>query len=1041
MKTKGGFSMAQNRKGKTNVWRGLTTITASLLALSITATPIVDGFRTDIDKFIGTSSTKIVTSSSSKNDNRYTYKSDYKNTKELLTSIQNLGEKMNEEGSVLLKNDGALPLSSDETKKVSLLGFSSYYPVQGGDMGSSLSENKGTDADTVDMVQAFTAKGFKLNSTLENVYSSLKSEFTTEVATWGGTASFTRAVAPSTTGYFTSLEPSTEKMDGVNAKWRDSLSDDNVMIVTIARAAGENHNYTPGKAGVDPSQNLNQTDPLGLSDTERAIIKEATDAKKSNNGKVIVLLNNASAMQIDELAKNDDIDAMLEIGLPGAYGFYGVADVLSGEANPSGHLSDTYVVDNAKSPAAQNYGNFMYTNADEKATINSEEVEAESIYTGYKYYETRYADSVLGDGNAITSAGSSTDGAWNYSDEVTYPFGYGLSYTSFDQTLDNVSVDLKAKTVTATVTVTNTGDVAGKDVVEFYTSVPYTDYDKQNKVEKSAIQLLDYGKTKNLKPGESQTVTIVADAQNMASWDSNCTNVIGTKGTYILDNGDYYFSVGNGAHEALNNILSYEGKTTEQGMTDAGDASKVQTWNLSSFDSTSFAYSDNGTALENQLQDADLNYYMPNTVTYLSRSDWSGTWPKTYQNLTATDQMIDVMKNGTYTIKEQGDPSSITFGADNKLTLADLKGDTDINDSAWGKLMDQITLEECMIRTAFGGTSTKSIASITSPEVIQNDGPNGFNSYPLGQYANTKSGTDDPCAIDKNDKNLSYIFGTMPSETVIAQTFSKDIAAEYGKAVGNYSLWSNLTILWAAGTNLHRTPYNARNHEYYSEDAVLTAGEASAFIKEGKVYGCIIAPKHFAYNDTEINRSGISVFFTEQQARENELRGTEETIEKAGALGVMTAFNRIGVTAANAHYGLLMNILRKEWGFKGLVSEDFIMDTNYASLKDAVHCGVTMLTFTGDNSLSAVSEKFSDWKKETVGKDATLMQDLKNNMLWQNYAFANSNALDGFSSNTKIVSVRTWYDNLITGLQIGFALLTILCIAFYMRNRKKKDEI
>ena len=1032
--------MNQSRKRKTNVWRGFTTLTASILALSITAMPIVDGFRTDIDKFIGTSSSKIVTSSAGKNDNQYTYKSDYKSTKDLLTSIQSLGEEMNAEGSVLLKNDGALPLKSDETKKVSLLGFSSYFPVEGGDMGSSVSDNKGTDADTVDMVKAFTSKGFKINSTLENVYDSLKSEFTTEVATWGGKATFTRAVAPTTTGYFTSLEPSTTSMDGVNATWRDSMKEDNVMIVTIARAAGENHNYMPGKAGVDPSQKLNQTDPLGLSDTERAIIKEAVDAKKANNGKVIVLLNNASAMEIEELAKNDGIDAMLQIGLPGAYGFYGVADVLNGEANPSGHLADTYVTTNANSPAAKNYGNFMYTNADEASTVNSAEVEAESIYTGYKYYETRYADSVLGQGDATASAGSSDATAWNYSKEVTYPFGYGLSYTSFSQSLDNVAVDLKAKTVTATVTVTNTGSVAGKDVVQLYTSVPYTEYDIKNKVEKSAIQLLDYEKTNQLKPGESQKVTIVADAQNMASWDSNATNAIGTKGCYILDNGEYSFSIGNGVHEALDNVLTSEGKTTSNGMTAQGDTSKVKTWNLASFDSTTFAYTDNGTAVQNQLQDADLNYYMPGTVTYLSRSNWSGTWPVTYQNLTATDKMLDVMKNGTYKIKEQGNPSSITFGADNKLTLADVKGDKDIKDSLWGKLMDQITLDECMIRTAFGGTSSKSITSITSPEVIQNDGPNGFNSYPLGQYANTKTDSKDPCAINKNHPNLKYTFGTMPSETVIAQTYSKEMAAKYGEAVGNYSLWSNLTLLWGAGTNLHRTPYDARNHEYYSEDAVLTAGEASAYVKAGSKYGCIIAPKHFAFNDTEINRTGISVFFTEQQARENELRGTQSVIEKAGALGVMTAFNRIGVTAANADYGLLMNILRKEWGFKGLVSEDFIMDPNYASLKDAVHCGVTMLTFTGDNSLSAVSDKFSYWKKDTVSKDATLMQDLKNNMLWQNYAYANSNALDGFSSNTKIVSVRTWYDNLITVLQISFGLLTLLCIAMYIKNVKKAKE-
>lgn len=1030
------------KKRKTNVWRGLTTVTASFLSLVMVASPIVDGFRTDIDKFLGTSSTKLVTDTV--DEDLYTYKSDYSDTTELLDAIEALGEEMSEEGTVLLKNNGALPLTEEETKRVSLLGFSSYYPVQGGDMGSSLSVNTGTDADTVDLVTAFTAKGYELNTALQEMYETLKPLYTTEVETWGGTTTYTTAVAPTTTGYFTGLEPSAADMDATAPDWRDSMNEDNVMIVTIARSAGENRNYTPGTEGVDPDQNLNQTDPLGLTDNERALINEAIAAKEKNNGKVIVLLNNASAMEIDELANNDGIDSILEIGLPGGYGFYGVADVLSGAANPSGHLADTYVVTNANAPSAQNYGNYPYTNADDAYMINSALVEAESIYIGYKYYETRYADTVLGLGNASDTAGSSTGAEWKYEDEVTYPFGFGLSYTTFEQTVDSLSVDLDTQTVTAEVTVTNTGNAAGKDVVQLYVSVPYTDYDKEHLVEKAAVQLLDYEKTGELQPGASETVTIVADAEYMASWDSTCANAIGTTGCYILDDGTYYFSVGNGAHEALNNILAAQGKTTADQMTADGDAGKVKTWELDSFDSTTFAYTDNGTAVENQLEDADLNNYLPDTVTYLTRNDWAGTWPKTYENLTATDEMLDVMRNGTYEITENGDPSSVTFGADNGLTLADLKGVSDIEDVRWETLLDQITLEESMIRTAFGGTSTKSIESITSPEVIQNDGPNGFNSYPLGQYANTDTEDGDPCAVDADDPNLEYRFGTMCNETVIAQTFSKEMAAKYGEVIGNYSLWANLTIFWGAGTNIHRSPYNARNHEYYSEDAVLTAYQAAEFIAAGNKYGCIIAPKHLAFNDTEINRTGISVFLTEQQARENELRGTQASIEKAGALGVMTAFNRVGVTASNAHTGLMMNILRGEWGFKGLASEDFIMDAAYASLKDAVHNGITMMTFTGDNTMAAVNETFSYWTTAAVGKDAVLMQDLKNAMLWQNYAIANSNALDGFSSNTQIVSVRTWYDNLITGLQIVFAILTLLMAAMYVRaafGKKENQEV
>ena len=1018
---------------KRNLWRGLTTLTASLLTVSVAAGPVVDSYRTDIDKFLGTKSSAMVTDST--DEDLYTYKSDYSSTTELLDSIEDLGERMSEEGTVLLKNENnALPLSKDETQKLSLLGFSSYYPVQGGDMGSSLNENKGTDADTVDFVEALDAKGFKINEDLHDLYKSLESEFKTEVNMWGNIMEYYHITAPATDGVFASKEPSQEKMDSVDDKWKDSMDDYNVMLVTIGRSSTENGTYLPGVDGVDASQNLNQTDPLGLSDDERDLINAAVAEKENNGGKVIVMLNNANAMEIDEIKNNDGVDAIMEIGFPGGYGFYGVADILSGEANPSGHLTDTYAVTNANSPAAQNFGNYEWTNADPSVNINAEEVEAEDIYTGYKYYETRYADTVLGQGNADATVGSSTGKAWNYDDEVSYPFGYGLSYTTFEQTLKSVDVDLANRTVTAEVDVKNTGDVAGKDVVQLYTSVPYTDYDVENKVEKSAVQLLDYEKTDMIEPGESQTVTITADAQDMASWDSSCENEAGTTGNWILDNGTYYFTVGNGAHEAVNNVLAAQDQDVE------GNKDNVQTWELGDFDSSSFAVTLNGIPVENQLQDADLNNWMEDTVTYLSRNDWEGTWPETYKDLTATDEMISTMADDYSDIEANGDPSSVTFGADNGMTLANMKGVEDITDERWSTLMDQLTLEECLIRTGLGGTSTKVIESITSPEAIQNDGPNGFNSYPLGQYANSDASTGDPCVIAKDDPNRDYKMGVMAVETVIGQTFSKQLAAEWGKAVGNYSLWANTAIWWGVGTNLHRTPYNARNHEYFSEDAVLTAGQGAAIIKAGHEYGVLIAPKHLAFNDTEINRTGIAEFMTEQAARENELRGTQSCIEDANALAVMTTYNRVGCVTSNAHTGLLLNILHKEWGFKGLMSEDFIQDPAYTKIHMAVHNGVTMTCNTGDNTMAAVEAVWPYWSVENASQSEELLTDLKQAMLYQNYALANSNAMDGMSTSTHIEKLNTWYDNLITGLRIGFGVLTVLCAAMYLLGLKKKEQ-
>lgn len=396
------------------------------------------------------------------------------------------------------------------------------------------------------------------------------------------------------------------------------------------------------------------------------------------------------------------------------------------------------------------------------------------------------------------------------------------------------------------------------------------------------------------------------------------------------------------------------------------------------------------------------------------------------------------MDNDNYEITANGDASSVIFGEDNGLTLADLKGVTDITDESWTLLMNQITLEDCMIRTGFGGTSTKAIDSIGSPEVIQNDGPNGIYSYTLGTYASAE-GSGDPYTVSEDDPNYNYKAGVMVNETVIGQTFSKELAQAYGEVMGNYSLWSNLTIWWGVGVNIHRSPYNARNHEYYSEDAVLCEYQAAYTVRGALKYGCLAALKHYALNDTEINRTGVAVYTTEQAARENELRCYQSSIEDEGCLALMTAFNRVGCYTANSHTGLMVNILREEWGFLGLISEDFIQTSNYSVLKEAVINGVTMTCNTGESTMAAVSAMWDYWTVDNVSEDETMLTALKQAMTWQAYAIANSNAMDGYSSTSRVVSVRTWYDNLITCLQIGFGVLTALCILKYVLALRKKN--
>ena len=987
-------------------WKILAIICAVVMIVSIPLSILLQKFDNTMAARFGGSFWKL----QNEDANAQYYTSDFNSAEEMVNYGLALTQQVEAEGAALLmNNNNALPLAADA--KVSTFSSSSVNLVYGGTGSGNI------DASTADTLRTALEKvGVTVNPTLWDFY----------------TVGAGKDYARSKSGTVAKSSEVTAEVpwDVYTDEVKDSVAQyGDAAIVTLSRVGGEGADLSYGEVNY-----------LALDENEKAMLQNVAEMKKNGTvKKTILLINSANALQVDFLKNNEyDIDAALWIGDVGISGINAVAEILTGKVNPSGSLVDTYCYDNFSAPAMWNFTPTTYEGyvegGDVSAKAKSYMIYQEGIYVGYKYYETRYFDTVMGQGNAASTVGSSTGSAWNYDDEVTYPFGYGLSYTTFEQTLDNLNVDLENETVTANVTVKNTGSVAGKDVVQLYVSLPYTDYDKEHGVEKAAIQLLDYGKTAELAPGASETVTITADMQNMASWDSTADNAVGTKGCYILDAGDYWFTIGNGAHEAVNNVLAAEGQSVD------GSADKAKSWTLDSFDDTTFATTKNGTAVENQLADMDINSWLPGTATYMTRSDWEGTFPKTYKNLTASDEMLDILDNDIYEINANGDPSTVTFGADNGLTLADLKGVTDLDDERWSLLMDQLTLEEGMIRLGLGGTSTKAIESIMSPETIQNDGPNGIYSYPLGQYANTDKAGTDPCAVDANDPNLAYKFGTMVNETVIAQTFNKDLANEYGKICGNYSLWSNLTIFWGCGTNLHRSPYNARNHEYYSEDAVLTSGQAVAFISGGKEYGVIIAPKHLAFNDTEINRTGVSVFMTEQQARENELRGTQAAIEDAGALGVMTAFNRVGITATNAHTGLLKNILRGEWGFKGLESQDFIMNPNYAVLKEYALNGGTMTTFTGENTMAAVSEKFAYWTTENVGQDTELMSAIKQAMTWQAYALANSNALDGMASSTRLVSVRTWYDNALVAVQVVFAALTVLAAAMYVLNDRKSKK-
>lgn len=665
---------------KKNVWLGLSVTFAALLTASIGTREVLESQRSAIDSYLKTQSRVVVSDPDSGEelystyvlDDKYRDANDHTDTSALVAAHKDIGERIEEEGAVLLKNSAnALPLSSKGN--ITLLGLKSAGAAMafGATAGPEVAS-----AQNVDLATALTERGFGVNPTMKAVYDTLgadsrfvaaKTQMGQSVAgapnVLSGSFSGTK---PGSEPKYNPVEPTESDIAAVNANYKASFDNyKDAAIVVVGRPTAESADYYPGATGVDQSKGARNA--LALTDDERAIIKLAED----NFDKVIVLVNTNSPMEIEELKDDDNVDAMLWIGHPGNYGTYGIADILSGAANPSGALPDTYASDSTSSPAMQNFGVRAYSNPDD---IKADEsagtpgpgdyflIEAEGIYTGYKYYETRYFDSVQNVHNARSAKGAfDSKSGWNYGEEVTYSFGYGSSYTTFTRTLDSLEVSSDHKTATAKVTVTNTGSVAGKTPVQLYVQVPYI----EGGVEKAAVQLANYTKTKELAAGESQTLTITVDMQNVASYDEK------TDKTWILDAGTYFFAVGNGSHDALNNILrarSISGGDAE------GEDNTVRTWELSDKDNTTFATSKAGASVTNRLGNADWNNWgSDETVTYLSRSDWDATWPKAYDKLAATQEMFKYLNNNFYTLHTDDDVSGITWNADNGLTFSQMK--------------------------------------------------------------------------------------------------------------------------------------------------------------------------------------------------------------------------------------------------------------------------------------------------------------------------------------------------------------------------------
>ena len=1035
-----------SKKKGSGLWRGLTAITASLLAIVVGGTTIASANASFINQKLGITNFKIVDRAEGEAKDSVYYKSEFGSLQEVIEAKNALAVEIASEGTVLFKNlSKTLPLDTG-AEQVTLWGLNSINPTLGGMIGSSVSVAADAGQVQYDLVTSLKEKGFNLNQDMLSFYQ--QDDMTASYGRKGGhslTPSFGK-MYDNPSGYCIGEAPASVYTDDVL-----SSADGTAAIVVLSRDNSEAADYNPGMKSVANGKKTENVDsyerPLALSDNEKAVIELA----KQHSTKVIVLLNSDNPIEIEDLKNDDAIGAIVWCGAPGANGFLGVADVLSGAVNPSGHITDTYAVRSDSAPALVNFGVYLYTNNSQSGSGNvlSEDdkgdwylVESEGIYTGYKYYETHYEDLVLNQGNASDAAGSA-NAAWNWDDEVSYSFGYGLSYTTFEQKLNSVDVNLGGD-CSASVTVTNTGDVAGKSVVQLYVQSPY----RQGGLEKAAIQLVAFGKTGVLAPGASEELVIPFDPAYFASYDENAVKADGTQGAWVLEDGDYYFAIGNGAHEALNNVLARKTGNTDglvlTADTEAINADNAIAWNLAETDMETYS-----AKVQNQLQDMDINKLLENTVEYTTRSDWTKGW-KTVEAITPTDAMMIGLTDKLYTLNENtGDNGSITWGQSGPLKLVDALmtdesgayvGVLDFEDPFWDQLLDQITLDEAIQFTEKAGDDFENLDSIQLARVFANDGPLGYTGDQVGGYFVRWTDSDkntNPYYTAESDAMASYRMATMPTEPVVAATFNKALIEREGELLGEDGLYSKESAIFAPGLNLHRSVYCARNHEYYSEDSVLTAYCGNALCVGLRSKGTMAEPKHFAFNHQESNRSGLSTFMTEQAARENELRGFQMCMSLNNAQGVMTAFNRAGTAYDGGYRPLLTNIARDEWGYLGWYVTDMINGADYMNWRDVVAAGGGFALTSSAYDTSNIGTMAAS--KADIQKDIWFQEQMKKGIKYALFNIAQSNAMNGISSTTEIVYVKTWYENVLFGAIIGLSVLTALFLLLgVLADRKSK---
>lgn len=996
------------------LWSGLTSLFAVILVIALIGQSLALANASYINSALGVSTTRVVQTGES-GDTTY-FKSSFGDfgdpaaQQALLdaTFQQNINEMR--EGAVLLYNNGALPLTSE--KQVSLFGHAAVDPMYQGSSAGTKAADGGLNV--INLKTALEGQGFEVNGAL---WDALKAQPTTRATGQGGWG------GASVEGKAANTEENKAFYQGQRGTWAGGYQDAAIVVFTREGAEG-----TDMLMKDTDDDGVTVMSSLALHQNERDLL----ELVRADFDKVIVLLNSPYQMEVHEILPY--CDAMLFIGTPGHQGFVGVADILRGEVNPSGHLVDTYATNSLSAPATVNSGTDtpMFANVDYiNSTIGSDECaeyisfQAESIYIGYRYYETRYADAVMGQGNASDPAGALPGASsWNYADEVQFPFGFGLSYTTFAQTLD--SVDVGGDEITVKATVTNTGAVAGKSVVQLYAQTPYGGYEKEHKVEKSAIQLAGFAKTGILEPGASETVTITVDKYLLASYDVTAHN---GEGGYILSDGDYYLAIGDSAHDALNNVLAAQGYTAANGMTAEGDAAKAHSWNQG-FDDNKYRTGVNGVAVSNQFEDCDLNYWIDGAGTYLTRSDWAGTFPVEQTTVEATQEMLDVLAGEWYE-KPAGAPSyssvAANFGVDSGLNLALMK-DVPLSDrETWLKFIYQLQPEDLPNATA---------ESFQCP-AVGDISP----AFAVGDGCDSVGGTL-PHTVEFNGEQVNPPTTRYCSKIILTATWNADLYAERGRLMGEDGLWSGLMINYSLGADLHRTPFGGRNYEYMSECPIMSYLASIPETIAMEATGSHMGTKHFCNNDQEFYREGVAVFFNEQAFREGNLRAFEGALCQAKAGGIMQSFARMGLKWSSASYAMNTIVLRNEWGWTGAIDTDAApcfdeyVDGGYKN-----HAAEVLAAGTQEWCLDGVGGH-GQWvlQKAKDTDDGNLLELLIEAAISWEYAISRSGITNGVSANATIEHITPWWQTTITGVIAASGILTAACFVLLVVSKTKKSE-